>query len=216
MSEASEAALAGAGEAGYRAAAYEGEPPGTWDAPAATPGQSAGELAAQRLDWEAHLREAILIDPARLQEEFYNCSPTIASAAAVHGRAVSDLLRAKSRTKRLEGLLYLRAKDRLEAEQTALQMAENRKAKAEARKPEKVWKHVPEGVIESEMRQDPQWLAAQDAEAEAALNEAQARGYREAAMAKKDMLVQIGATLRAEMARDPIVRERLALHGEGR
>lgn len=66
---------------------------------------------------------------------------------------------------------------------------------------------VTEKMVESAIKSDPLYLEAKQRLLDAEAARALIAGYCEAMRAKKDMLIQMGAHIRAEMERDPSIRE---------
>lgn len=157
---------------------------------------------------ELDLRERLRINPLMLQPEFVRIPMHIAVLGKRHGEAVENRLRAKTRSKKLWGLMLMQARDDLEQENDRKQQVEYDTAEREKRKALDVRVRITESMVDSRAWQYPVWLAAQDDEAAAERREVAAKANFEAIRAKKDALVQLGATERAEMERDPIVRDR--------
>lgn len=143
---------------------------------------------------EERWREMLRIDPEALNEQFYRISSEIAYLAAVHAKFIGLHLRAKARTKRLLGLLRLRAREELAAMGSA--------------KPN-------ESVVDARVEQMREYQQAQADEFEADVRRETAKGRVLGALAKKDMLVQLGANRRAELERDPVIRDRMRAIREG-
>lgn len=146
----------------------------------------AGDAGLAALELEAGLRERLKIEPLALEEEFLRCPADIAYIAALHGRAIEELNRAKVYARKIKGLVY---------------NAHRQQMLDASLKPT-------EGQIEARLDQDERWIQAQLEEGAAENVAATARGNLNAIMAKKDMLVQMGATQRAEMEREPMIRDR--------
>lgn len=136
---------------------------------------------------EADLRERLRLEPLALEEEFIRCPADIAYMGAIHARAIGVQLRAKSAAKRVRGIVFMQCRQKL--------IKECGKATEE--------------MIKAEVEQDLRVQAADSDEITAEVGLAQAKANFTAIVAKKDMLVQMGATARAEMERDPMIaRER--------
>lgn len=143
---------------------------------------------------EARWREMLRVDPEALNDEFYRCPNDIAYLTAVHARAIGQHLRAKARTKRLHGLLRLKAREELAAAGSA--------------KPN-------ESVVDARVEAMPEYQEAQATEFEADVAREAAKGRVLAIMCKRDMLVQLGANRRQELERDPVIRDRMRALREG-
>ena len=152
---------------------------------------------------EASLREAIRVTPEALEEEFVRTPTDIAWWTARHARAIGEHLRAEAKRKRLYGFLRIRARQQLEAAAAA----SSAKADKDDKKPEK-GKAVTESMVDSRVEQDPEYQDALEDEIAAEVERERLKGAVAALMCKKDMLVQLGANQRAELERDPNIRER--------
>ncbi len=167
--------------------------------------------SAEMLDQEADIRERLRMDPAAVQEEFMRLPGDLAYVAARHARALGEHLRAKARAKRLWGLIRMQAREELESRNADAQVAEDRVAEIARRKPKDVSLRVTEAMVEELALQSTLWQEVEQAELAADVAREQARGDLLAMSAKRDMLIQLGSTLRAELQADPVVRERAAL-----
>jgi len=134
---------------------------------------------------EERWRQTLRIDPQALNEEFYRCPNDIAYLAAVHAQAIGLHLRAKARAKRLLGLLRIRA--RLELETAG--------------------KKPTESQVDARVDQMPEYQQAQSDEIDAEVARETAKGRVTGIVAKRDMLVQLGANHRQEMQMDPVIRD---------
>jgi hypothetical protein len=158
------------------------------------------------LELEADLMDRLKIDPMALDHEFITCASNIAYLGAKHGHALREHLRAKIRTKKLQALLLIQARDDLEGRREELQDEENALALKEKRKAKDVKLSITESTVEANARQMPQWVDTEEAEIEAEVAASIAKTNLTASLAKRDMLVQMGANVRAEMERDPTIR----------
>lgn len=164
------------------------------------------EDGTELLEIEQDLRERLRIDPLALEQEFITCPGNIAYLGAKHGAAIRDHLRAEIRRKKLWGLLLIQAREELESLQQEAQTKENLAASVGDRKTKDVKVRVTESMVESHAQQLAAWQRAQEEEIEAEVTREVARTNLAAMLAKKDMLVQMGANQRAEMERDPTIR----------
>lgn len=155
---------------------------------------------------EAELYDRLKIDPLALEGEFINCASNIAWLGAKHGAALRAYLHAKIGSKKLWALLLIQAREDLSAEQDARQTTEDAAAEKAGKKPTRVKERVTVGEVESRAGTYPMWLDQQMAEAEAEVAMTIAKTNLTAMLAKRDMLVQMGANVRAEMERDPTIR----------
>jgi hypothetical protein len=160
-----------------------------------TEGEAGGVDSAEL---ELKLRARLRVNPEALDEEFTQCPTDVAYLGGVHARAIGEHLRAKGKAKRIRGLVFIQKRQEL------------------------VDKHgkATEEHIKAAVEQDPRVLLADGEEIDAEVAREKAKADFAAVMAKKDMLVQLGATYRAEMERDPSIardrREGRAARGSGR
>ena len=144
---------------------------------------------ADDLELEARLREMVRVDPHEIEQMFSEIPAFIASASERSARATEAYLRAKAAVKRLRALHWLEAKNDLKD--------------AGERPTEKMIDATVDADIDKRLQP---YL---EAEIEAEVEAIRAKGILVALQAKKDALVSIGANLRAELERDPIIRSRL-------
>lgn len=136
---------------------------------------------------EVDLRDRLRIEPAALEEEFVRCSGDIAYVAGKHARAIHAHLVARVRAKRMHALLTVEHRQRLSAKNTKVTV----------------------GEVDAFVDMDPRWIEVKLEEDTAEALREDAKGKLMAVLAKKDMLVQMGANQRAEMERDPSIRNRM-------
>lgn len=144
---------------------------------------------ASSAELELGLRERLRIEPLALEEEFIRCPSDIAYLAARYGHAVELLLRCKVFSKKIHGFILMEKRQEL---------------LDKGGKPT-------ESQVEALTDQDERWIGAQYDEASAEREKVASKGNLDAMLAKKDCLVQLGATMRAEMERDPVIRDRRAV-----
>lgn len=149
------------------------------------------------LELEAELYNRLKIDPMDLEREFINCAANIAYLGAQHGAALRDNLRAKIRVKKLWALLLIQAREDLEP--TSPKLGPDGKFSKTSKGPTV-------GEVEAHASQMPAWGQAQEEDTESEVALAIAKTNLTAMLAKRDMLVQMGANVRAEMERDPTIR----------
>ena len=178
-------------------------------------GSERGTEAERLLELEIGLRERLTINPLELHQEFCECPAQIAYLAACHARAIGDNLRAKIRVKKLWGLALMAARDQLEGENDLTQAREDEAAQVNGRKAKDMRTRITESMVEAAAQQLAMWSAAQEDEVQTEVAREVARGNMLGALAKKDMLVQLGANQRAELERDPVVRDRLKVQRGG-
>lgn len=169
-------------------------------------GSSAEEMDAALLELEADLRDRLKIDPMALEHEFIRCPSDIAYLAAKHARAIGDDLRSEAKRKKLWGLLLIQAREDLDAANDSAQRLADATAAKEGHKPKDAKIRITESMVEAQAQQLSAWREATENEIDSKVAREIARGNLLAVLAKKDMLVQMGANARAEMERDPSIR----------
>lgn len=162
------------------------------------------------LELEAELFDRLKIDPLGLDSEFINCAANIAWLGAKHGAALREHLLAKIAAKKLTALYLIQARDDITAEQEDAQTTEDAQAAKLGKKAKDLKGKVTESMVEARAYQIPALCRAQEREAEAEVALAIAKTNLTAMLAKRDMLVQMGANVRAEMERDPTIRSHKA------
>jgi hypothetical protein len=153
-------------------------------------GTAEEEIAARLLENERDLRDRLRIDPSALEDEFVRCPGDIAYIAGLHAKAMGVHLIAKIRQKRLRALLTAEARQALINLGSKATVAE----------------------VEAAVDSDIRWIEAQVEEDTANVLREDAKGKLLAAVAKRDMIIQMGANFRAEMQRDPSIRD--SIHGQ--
>lgn len=135
-----------------------------------------------------YLRECVRIDPSKVTEEFIRVPSDLAFWSERYNDAAEAYLRAKM------------TRDKCAAE------VELRVRRDAAHRGEK----LTENIVQARVTVDEEFTAMNLAVIEAEANKNRLRSTVDAILAKKDMLVSVGAHLRAEMGRDPVVREQAA------
>lgn len=130
---------------------------------------------------EAYLKQCVSIDPLSLSEEFTKVASELSFWNERQTEALRASLHAKIARERLHAQLFFEKRAALEA------------AKAKAT----------EATVEAAIEIDPRFAALRDEEADAQSEYMRLRGVAEAVKTKRDMLVSLGAHVRAEMAGDP-------------
>lgn len=161
-------------------------------------GEDAGASARAALhSLEARVREAVRITPEALEEEFVRVPADLAYWSGQYSDALDAHLRAEGYEDRLEALLLIEKRQEL--------------LDAGAK--------VTESQVAAAVKTDARMQAAEEGRITAEVAVARLKGVVEAIRAKRDMLIQIGATQRAEMERDPMILEKRSgarlLHGNG-
>jgi hypothetical protein len=171
-----------------------GEPTAAPLSPIAVPSNAEIEQAASSYSVEGSLEEAeielrdmLVTDPEKIVQSFTEMPSQIAWAATRHAQAVRTHLRTKARARRLRGLLEIQAREELR----------------------QFYPKPTESQVAARTEQDARWVVAQEEEIEAEVSRELTKGLLEAARCKRDMLISIGATLRAELERDPVIRDRM-------
>ncbi len=137
------------------------------------------------IEIDAYLLDCVTLLPEALQEEFTRVSADTAYWSRRYSDAHKGYLQAKVKAKRMRALVYIDQRETL--------LSNNVK--------------VTEALIEAKVECDERVQEADDALIVAEVERAEMDGAMEAVRAKKDMLVSIGAHVRAEMARDPMLRD---------
>ena len=150
------------------------------------PEPDAGET--QILEEELAIRDRLRVDPSSLDDDLARCAGDIAYAGSRQARATLQQGRAKIRAKKTRAIVYLQCKE------TATDTYGARGATVD--------------VINALVDQDPRYLAAAEDEVVADATLTVAKTNVQAALARKDMVVQVASSLRAEIARDGYVVER--------
>jgi hypothetical protein len=141
---------------------------------------------------DAYLHDCVTLVPEALQEEFTRVSPDMAYWSRKYSEAHKNFLQAKVAAKRMRALVYIDQREAL--------LSGNVK--------------VTEALIEAKVETDIRVQEADDRLIVAEVERAEADGAMEAVRAKKDMLISIGAHVRAEMGYDPVIREKARERGE--
>lgn len=134
---------------------------------------------------ETFLEKCVKIDPLQIQSEFTEVAATLAYWNEQYADALRGQLHAKIARERLYAQLYF----------------DKRKELADSGV-----SRVTESMTENAIEIDPRFIAVRDEEADALAESTRLRGVVEAVRTKKDMLVSLGAQLRAEMEGDPSIR----------
>ena len=135
-----------------------------------------------------YLRECVRIDPSKVTEEFVRVPSDLAFWSERYNDAAEAYLRAKM------------LRDKCAAE---VELQVRRAAMVHGEK-------LTESIVQARAAVDEECNAVNLAVIEAEANKNRLRSTVDAILAKKDMLVSVGAHLRAEMGRDPVVRDQPA------
>lgn len=131
---------------------------------------------------EEYLKACTHTNPMDLEHEFTRVSADIAYWNARAAEALEAYLRAKLARKRLDALLHIDHRTRTAEKKTT------------------------EAHLSALVTTDPRMGHAEEEELAAEVDLKRVQGICEAIRTKKDMLVSLGANMRAELASDPILR----------
>lgn len=143
---------------------------------------------------EQYLKDCVAIYPETLTEEFVRLPADLAYWSEQYANAYRYAAERELVRKTLEGKLYGEYQARLGA------VRAGRGPSIEE--------------IKSTVAQDPSYIAARQEENEADAARVRLLGVVEAIRAKREMLVSLGAQMRAEMQHDPLVRQKAAVDHE--
>ena len=135
------------------------------------------------------LERSVRIDPFDIQREFTEVAATLSYWNEQYADALGQQLHSKIARERLHANLYFEKRKDLEASGI---------------------KRVTEAAADAAIETDPRYMAVRDEEADALAESTRLRGLVEAVRTKKDMLVSLGAQLRAELEGDPSLRKQYA------
>lgn len=138
------------------------------------------------IDVEDYLLDCVRIEPLAIQEEFVRCPRDLAYWNERYANAYEEQVTAKLDLERLEGMTRIR----IEAQH------------ADAKPPKKVT--VP--TLDALVLNDDAVYAAKVRHLKAEVETVRIKGVLDAVRSKRDMIVSIGAHIRAEMAGDPSLR----------
>lgn len=138
----------------------------------------------------------VTIDDADLNAEFVRVPADLAYWARRAADAEEAYLAAKHNLKRAEAGAWLRTRERLDQE-------EQMRADAEERKP----KFAAVAVVDRAAEADQELNMARGTLQTALRSREECRGMVSAIHTKREMLVSLGANLRKEMERDPLIRD---------
>jgi hypothetical protein len=129
------------------------------------------------------VRDAVKIEPLAMQEEFVRIPADLSYWNAQYADLLRRFLVAKAESEHLWARIWMETRETLLIDGKAT-----------------------EKLIESKATCNPEWQKAHLALVELEAEKARVRGVVEAIEAKKEMLISLGAHLRAEMEGDPMVR----------
>jgi len=134
------------------------------------------------------------IDPTNLHEEFVRLSADLAHWNAKYALAHENYLEADLELDRTEAALHIEWRERLADEGSK----------------------VTEGAVKERVQTDQKYIAARIAKIDAEVERLKSRGVVDSIIAKKDMLISLGATVRKEMDGNPRLRNEMRdahIHG---
>ena len=136
---------------------------------------------------DAHLLEAVTIDELAIQEEYIRLPSDVAYWGAKYAQADKEYLMAKVVLDRLERQLYSVCRDELLRTE----------------------KRPTEALISSAIADSDEWLEAKEHLVECEYQRTLLKGSAEALRAKREVIISLGAHLRLEMMRDPVLRDQV-------
>ena len=142
---------------------------------------------------DTYLAECVHIDPLAVQDEYVRVSADLAYWNAQYAKSVRDSLIAKVELDILERELYPKCRQVLED--------------GGVRPTEAAIDIECTSPRATTIGHSDAWKAAKRQLAEAEADKAKAYGVVDAVRAKKDLLISLGAHIRAEMERDPVLRD---------
>jgi hypothetical protein len=142
---------------------------------------------------EAYLKDCVRIEPLALEEEFVRLPADLAYWNDRYSEAYKYHLERKIIREQLGAELSSKIRDGLEvAKKTRVTIAE----------------------VDGELLLNPEYQQARAKEVAADAERVRLYGVLDALRSKRDMLISLGAHIRAEMQHDPMIRERAALDRE--
>ena len=149
-----------------------------------------GDMGEVDSNPDSYLRDCVRIEPLAIQEEYVRLPADLAYWNAQYADAQREHLMAKVEYEVIDRELYPVVRQELEAG----------------------GQRVTEKMIEAGIGQSGVWVDAKKRVAEADALKAKMYGVLDAVRTKRDMLISLGAHLRAEMQHDPTLREHSAAY----
>lgn len=162
------------------------------------------------MELEQYLFDSVSITPEALSEEFARVSLDLAYWNAQYAEALKAYRFAEIEQKRTKAMLYI--KHRTLLQEAAIAEAHSSPAEVDAKgkpKPVKV-ERVTEAQVDSAVINDPDMVVMDNNLIVTEVEKEKVRGVLDAVRAKREMVVSLGAHIRAEMAGDPLLRTQLA------
>lgn len=150
-----------------------------------TKANDAQDMVPADVEMDAYLKQCVGINPEDIQEEFVRIPSDLAYWNARYARALREHLLAKV------------DRDVLKAQLDPLIRRELMEAGAK----------LTEALVKSTIESDDRLIEAERRCVEAEVQKNEVYGYLDAIRSKKEMLISLGAHLRAEMEGDPLIRE---------
>lgn len=141
-------------------------------------------------------KESVDIEPTAIEEEYVRVPADLAYWGEKYARAYEVHAICKQRSKTLNALLRIEHRERFH-EQFQADKAEKNKSGSG---------RVTDSMVESAVEMDERYQGMQAELIEAEVDLVRVKGTLEAVRTKRDMLVSLGAHIRAEMEGDPVVR----------
>ena len=141
------------------------------------------------IDVDAFLAECVKIEPLAIEEEYVRMPADLAYWNERYALALEDMQRAKLRSDKLEAFLKIEHRERLVQESKS-----NKDIK------------VTESTVEAAVDNDERMAQAREDLLMAEVQKVRIAGTCEAVRTKRDMLISMGAHIRAEMQGDPSIR----------
>lgn len=148
---------------------------------------------------DEYLEKCVTVRPESLEEEFRRLPAELAYWNAKYAAAYRALALAEAHRRSVTSRTHLEMRERLKSV-TEEELAKTPKAKL---------RQPTVGDIEALVEGDELVILARRAELEAECEKVRIQGAVEAVRTKKDMLVSLGAHIRAEMEGDPVLREQV-------
>jgi len=137
------------------------------------------------IEVDDYLAQCVTMDPLQLEEEFVQLPATLAYWNERYAEAQRGYLRAKVERERASSRLTMECRAVLEA----------KKGKATV------------GDVEAAVNGHPEYMKTKDLELDTEIEKSRVYGVLDAIRAKKEMLISLGAHIRAEMQGDPTLRD---------
>lgn len=143
-----------------------------------------------------YLRECVRIEPMALEEEFVRVPSDLAYWNEEYSKIYQFWLERKMIREQVQAMVQTECRERLEATK-------------KGGKPTV-------GEVENEMLLDTRYQQAKSKEIQAESEKVRLAGVLDALRSKRDMLISLGAHMRAEMQNDPMIRRTAAVDREVR